>query len=76
VSRTLAFKSRLLLLEVLEVEVLEILHRLTLYSMIGRLETSDTRKINQTEHQQRNINNMMQWLDRFYRYETFGAKIT
>jgi hypothetical protein len=42
VSRTLAFKSRLLLLEVFEVEVLEILHRLALYSMIGRPETSNT----------------------------------
>jgi hypothetical protein len=36
VSRTLAFKSRLLLLEVFEVEVLEILHWLALYSTIGR----------------------------------------
>jgi hypothetical protein len=25
---------------------------------------------------QRNFNNMMQWLDKFYLYETFGAKIT
>jgi hypothetical protein len=48
-SRTLAFKSRLLLLEVFEVEVLEILHRLALYSTIGRLETSNIRKINQIE---------------------------
>jgi hypothetical protein len=51
VSRTLVFKSRLLLLEVFEVEVLEILHRLTLYSMIGRPETNNIRKINQTEQQ-------------------------
>jgi hypothetical protein len=51
VSRTLAFKSRLLLLEVLEVDVLEDLHRLALYSMIGRLETSNIHKINQTEQQ-------------------------
>jgi hypothetical protein len=43
---TLAFKSRLLLLE-----VLEILHRLALYSMIGRPETSNIHKINQTEQQ-------------------------
>jgi hypothetical protein len=46
VSRTLAFKSRLLLLEVFEVVVLEILHRHALYSTIGRLETSNIRKIN------------------------------
>jgi hypothetical protein len=38
-----------LLLEVFEVEVLEILHRLALYSTIGRLETSNIHKINQTE---------------------------
>jgi hypothetical protein len=48
-SRTLAFKSRLLLLEVFEVEVMEILHRLALYSTIGRPETSNIRKINQIE---------------------------
>jgi hypothetical protein len=39
VSRTLAFEFHLLLLEVIEVDVLEILWRLTLYSTIGRLET-------------------------------------
>jgi hypothetical protein len=49
VSRTLAFKSRLLLLEVFEVDVLEVLHRLALYSMIGRPETSKIHKINQIE---------------------------
>jgi hypothetical protein len=49
VSRTLAFKSRLLLLEVFEVDVLEVLHRLALYSMIGRPETSNIHKINQIE---------------------------
>jgi hypothetical protein len=46
---TLAFKSPLLLLEDFDVEVLEILHQLTLYSTIGRPETSNIRKINQTE---------------------------
>jgi hypothetical protein len=51
VSRTLAFKSLLLLLEVFKVEVLEILHRLALYPMIGRPETSNIHKINQTEQQ-------------------------
>jgi hypothetical protein len=51
VSRTLAFKSLLLLLEVFKVEVLEILHRLALYSTIGRPETSNIHKINQTEQQ-------------------------
>jgi hypothetical protein len=47
----LAFKSHLLLLEVFKVEVLEILHQLTLYSMIGRPETRNIHKINQTEQQ-------------------------
>jgi hypothetical protein len=46
---TLAFKSRLLLLEVFEVEVLEILHRLALYSTIGRPKIGIIHKINQTE---------------------------
>jgi hypothetical protein len=73
---TLAFKSRLLLLEVFEVEVLEILHRLALYSMIGRPEISNICKINKQNIKQRNINNMMQLLDRFCRHETFGAKTT
>jgi hypothetical protein len=43
-SRTLAFESHLLLLEVFEVDVLEILRRFTLYSMIDRLETSKRTK--------------------------------
>jgi hypothetical protein len=51
VSRKLAFKSRLLLLEVFEVDVLEVLHQLALYSMIGRSEISNIPKINQTEQQ-------------------------
>jgi hypothetical protein len=46
VLRTLAFKSRLLLLEVFEVHVLEVLHRLALYSTISRPETSKIHKIN------------------------------
>jgi hypothetical protein len=46
--RTLAFKSRLLLLDVFEVEVLEIFHRVALYSMIVRPETQNIHKINQT----------------------------
>jgi hypothetical protein len=50
-SRTLAFKSRLLLLEVFEVEVMEILHRLALYSTTGRPETSNICKIVQTEQE-------------------------
>jgi hypothetical protein len=36
----------LLLLEVFEVEVLEVLHQLALYSMIARPETSKIQKIN------------------------------
>jgi hypothetical protein len=50
-SRTLAFESRLLLLGVFKVDVLEILHGLAFYSMIGRPETSNIHKINQTEQQ-------------------------
>jgi uncharacterized protein YlbG (UPF0298 family) len=48
---TLAFKSRWLLLYVFKVDVLEVLHRLDLYSTIGRSETSNVHKINQTEYQ-------------------------
>jgi hypothetical protein len=44
VSRTLAFESRLLLLEVFEFDVLEILWQLVLYAMIDRLETSKRTK--------------------------------
>jgi hypothetical protein len=39
------------LLEVFEVEVLEFLHWLALYLMIGRPKTSNILKINQTEQQ-------------------------
>jgi hypothetical protein len=41
---TLAFESRLLLLEVFKVDVLEILQQLILYKMISRLETSKRTK--------------------------------
>jgi hypothetical protein len=51
VSRTVAFKSRLLVLEVFEVDVLEILHRLTLYLTIDRPETSNIHKINKIVQQ-------------------------
>jgi hypothetical protein len=44
VSRTLAYKSLLLLLEVFEVDVLEILQWFTLSSMISRPETSKKTK--------------------------------
>jgi hypothetical protein len=44
VSRTLAFESRLLLLEVFEVDFLEILWQLILYAMIGRPEISKRTK--------------------------------
>jgi hypothetical protein len=47
----LPFKSRLLLLEVFEVDVLEVLHRLTLYLRIGWPKTINIHKINQTEEQ-------------------------
>jgi hypothetical protein len=39
------------MLEVFEVDVLEILRWLALYSMNGRSETSKRRKINKTEQQ-------------------------
>jgi hypothetical protein len=42
---TLAFKSRLLVLEVFEVDVMEILHRFALYLTIGRPETSNIQQI-------------------------------
>jgi hypothetical protein len=38
-------------LEVFEVDVLEILHRLALYLMIGRPKTSNVHKINKIEQQ-------------------------
>jgi hypothetical protein len=41
----------LLLLEVLKVDVLEVLRRLALYSKIRKPETSNTTRINKTEHQ-------------------------
>jgi hypothetical protein len=48
---TLAFKSRLLLLKIFKVDVLEILWQLALYATINRLETSNIHKINQTKQQ-------------------------
>jgi hypothetical protein len=51
VSRTLAFKSRLLLLEVFEVNVLEVLRWFVIYVMIDKPKTSNTIKINQIEQQ-------------------------
>jgi hypothetical protein len=42
----------LLLLEVFKVDVLEVLHRLALYSMIGRPETCKIHKINKKKVQQ------------------------
>jgi hypothetical protein len=43
-SWTLAFESRLLLLDVFEVDVLEILRQLILYTMIDKPETSKRTK--------------------------------
>jgi hypothetical protein len=51
VSRTLAFKSRFLLLGVFKVDVLEILYRLALYLTIGTPETSNIHKINKIVQQ-------------------------
>jgi hypothetical protein len=51
VSRTLALKSRLLVLEVFEFDVLEILHWFALYLTIGRPKTSKIHKINKIAQQ-------------------------
>jgi hypothetical protein len=59
VSRTLAFKSRLLMLEVFIVDVFDVLRRFTLYSTIGRPETSKEKKIIKQSSNQQIINNMM-----------------
>jgi hypothetical protein len=48
VSRTPAFESRLLLLDVFEVDVLEILWQFVLYAMIGNKQEN---KINKTVYQ-------------------------
>jgi hypothetical protein len=45
----LAFKSRLLLLEVFEVDVLEILWLVAFYVMIDRSEINNTKRINEME---------------------------
>jgi hypothetical protein len=50
-SRTVAFESRLLLLEVFEVDVLDVLWWLVIYVTIDRPETSHIIKINQTKLQ-------------------------
>jgi hypothetical protein len=49
VSRTLAFKSYLLLLKIFKVDVLEVLQWLALYAMIDRPKTSNIHEINQTK---------------------------
>jgi hypothetical protein len=50
-SRTIAFKSRLLLFNILKVDVLEILRQLILYVTIDIPETKNIHKINQIEQQ-------------------------
>jgi hypothetical protein len=47
VSRALAFESRLLVLEVFKVDVLEVLRRLVLYAMM-QAENKQENKINKT----------------------------
>jgi hypothetical protein len=47
---TSAFKSRLLFLKILKIDVLEYL-RLALYAMIDRPKTSNIHKISQTKQQ-------------------------
>jgi hypothetical protein len=47
---TSAFKSRLLFLKILKIDVLEIL-RLALYAMIDMPKTSNIQKISQTKQQ-------------------------
>jgi hypothetical protein len=49
VSRRLAFKSCLLLLDIFKVEVMEILRQLAFYAMIDRPEINNTIRINDTE---------------------------
>jgi hypothetical protein len=49
VLRTLAFRFRLLLLDIFKVDVLEVLRQLALYTMIDMPETRNIHKINQTE---------------------------
>jgi hypothetical protein len=49
VSRTLAFKSLLLLLDILKVKVLEILWQLAFYAMINRPKINNTTRINEIE---------------------------
>jgi tRNA(Ser,Leu) C12 N-acetylase TAN1 len=51
VLRTLDFKSRLLLLKIFKVDVLEILQQLSLYARIDRTEINNTTKIKQIEQQ-------------------------
>jgi hypothetical protein len=46
---TLAFESRLLLLDVFEVDVLEILRQLVLYATVDKPEISNTHEINNIE---------------------------
>jgi hypothetical protein len=48
-SRSLAFKSHLLLLKIFEVDVLEVLRWLALYVIINMSETSNTKKSNRIE---------------------------
>jgi hypothetical protein len=50
-SRTLAFKSCLLLLKIFEIDVLEVLRWFALYLTIDRLETSKRTKIIQIGQQ-------------------------
>jgi hypothetical protein len=64
----------LLLLRVFKVDVLEILHRLALYSMIGRPKISNIHKINQQNSKQMIINNMMQWIDRVFTTKLLAQK--
>jgi benzoyl-CoA reductase/2-hydroxyglutaryl-CoA dehydratase subunit BcrC/BadD/HgdB len=67
-------KSCWLLLYAFKVDVLKVLRQLALYVTIGRPEISKRINYIKQDIKQRNINNMMQWLDRFCRYETFGTK--
>jgi hypothetical protein len=46
---TLAFKSRLLVLDIFKVEILEILRQVALYVTIDRPEINNTTRINKTE---------------------------
>jgi hypothetical protein len=55
VLSTLAFRFRLLLLDIFKVDVLKVLRQLALYTMIDMPETRNIHKINQTEQHKKDF---------------------